>query len=60
MLGTQKYSVHQLYRQREKKSSGNLIIYFCRTCDFEHWAYDVIPKLKCRCGYYAEHEEREE
>jgi len=37
-----------------------MFIYFCNVCDFHLWAYKVIPKLKCSCGCYVEHEEREE
>jgi hypothetical protein len=36
-----------------------MIIYFCKKCGFELWSYKVIPKLKCHCGTFADHEERE-
>lgn len=35
------------------------IRYYCDECGFEKWDDKIIPKLKCKCGYYVEHEEWE-
>ncbi|HWO95231.1 MAG TPA: hypothetical protein VNM45_02535 [Bacillus sp. (in: firmicutes)] len=36
-----------------------MYVYECVTCDFLQMDVEVIPKLKCNCGYFVDHQEIE-